>query len=461
MIEGGPAIPGDICLLETFPEEYRGDLFLIDYHGWINTITIEDDKVTAIKAFAKLEKGITDLKFNPMDGKLYYVHLIEGKVRQITFGGIRPPNAEIEVDQFFGASPLAINFVGENSQSFDESQLSYEWDFGDNTTSNEENPTHTYDIGSEIKTYEVQLVVRDTSGNVGRSKQLISVNNTPPAVSISSIVDNQTYSQSTINIFDLEATVIDNESADENLEYSWQVNLHHSEHVHLGPIDNDHITYALIDPTGCDLESFFYKVTLKVEDEHGLLATDEVNLMPYCGDDFSEFVSLVGQYEDEGIRLIWDIGIEQDVKEYIIEKTDNFRFEPIGVVSANGSSSYDFLDTNPFIGDNFYRIRSVNTNGDRDYSNVVSRIFTQSFGYSIAPNPVFDLCHIEVTQPSLATVDFRLFDASGKLYTEENLEFTNSQFAEFSVNMVDVPSGVYFYSLIVNGESVNGRLVKF
>lgn len=461
LIEGGSALPGDICSNNSFPEEYQGDLFLVDYHGWINTITVVDDKVTEIKAFAKLEKGITDLQFNPFDGKLYHVHFVEGKVRQITYGGIRPPDASIVVDKFYGASPLSVNFSSDESQSFDESQLSYEWDFGDGATSSEENPTHTYDLGTEIKSFEVSLTVRDTSGNEDRARQLISVNNTPPQIDISSIENNQTYSQVTTNIFDLEAEVIDNESSDENLHYSWQVNLHHSEHVHLGQIDNDHSTFALIDPTGCTLESFFYRVFLTVEDEHGLSTKEFVDLLPYCGDDFSEFLSLDAIYKADGIELEWEVSLEDDVVEYIVEYTDNFRFTPIATIPADGALSYKYQHENPTMGDNYYRIRSVNANGDRHYSNVVTRVFTDSFGYQIVPNPVIDNARITISRPSLEEVNFRLYNIAGEFIQGFKQSYTNRQFVEISHDMSLLSTGVYVFQLEVNGEMVTGRLVKF
>lgn len=461
LIEGGSAMPGDICELSNFPEEYFGDLFLIDYHGWINAITIDNDEVTKIKPFAKLEKGITDLQFNEIDGKLYYVHVIDGKIRQITYGGIRPPLSVIESDKFYGSSPLTVNFSGEKSQSFDESELSFEWDFGDGEGSDLINPIHTFDIGEDIQSFEVQLIVKDTSGNISRSNKLISVNNTPPKVSIVSVEDQQTYSQSATNIFDLKANVVDSEHLDSELDYSWQINLHHSGHVHLGPIDSNHETFALIEPTGCELESFFYEVTLSVMDSEGLIGRDTVDLLPYCGDDFSEFVSLDGIYLEDGILLEWEISLEDQVAEYIVEHTNGFNFQPVGFVSANGSSSYNFVHDSPNIGDNYYRIRTRNSAGDRDYSNIINRKFTNSFGYTIGPNPVISDCFIMISRPFLEKVDFLLYDLSGKLIHEEHRSLTNHQEINLAVDLENVPTGVYAYKLLVNGDQIAGRLVKF
>lgn len=461
VIEGGSAMPGAFCDSSLFPEEYLGDLFMLDYHGWINTITIENDQVTEIKKFAKLEKGITDLQFNPFNGKLYYVHLIDGKVVEVSYGGIRPPVAKIGLDKLYGNSPLVVNFEGSGSQSFDESLLSYEWSFGDGEMSIEENPMHTFDVGSEIQTFEVTLTVRDTSGNVDSTRKLISINNSPPLVNITSIEDGQTYSQATVNIFDLEAAVTDLEDDQDALKYTWQVNLHHSDHVHLGPVDNDPATYALIDPTGCTLESFFYRIYLTVEDEAGLIGKDSVSLYPFCDDDFSQFDQFTASFVEDGVLLKWDIAIEDDVDYYIVERTDDFKFEPIQTIDAEGLMSYSFLDSQPFEGVNRYRIRSVNTNGDRDYSELRVLTYFSSFGYHLSPNPVTHFFNIEVSKPFINKIEFRLFDLTGKKYFESIEEYDNLQIVNTGLDLLHVPSGVYVYHLIVDGERISGKITKF
>ncbi len=461
VLEGGSAMPGAFCDSELFPEEYLGDLFMMDYHGWINVISIENDQVTEIKPFAQLETGLTDLQFNPFNGKLYYVHVADGTVTEISYGGIRPPVAEIEMDQFFGTSPLVVNFSGASSESFDESELSYEWTFGDGGTSTDENPIHTFDIGSNIQSFEVSLVVRDSSGNLDRTTETISVNNSPPYVEITSIVDGETYSQATVNNFDLKAEVIDLEQENSELEYSWQVNLHHNEHVHLGPIDDTPETYALIEPTGCTFEIFYYQVLLSVKDNFGLVGTDTVTIFPYCDEDFSEFEDFTAMYVEGGVQLDYQVNIENDVDYYVVERTDDFAFQEIGRINADGSGAYTFLDSQPLDGVNRYRIRTVSLNGDRDYSVVRTLNYQYSFGFNVAPNPVTHFLNIEISQPFLQTVDVRLFDMSGKMIHESNQEFSNSQSANVSVDLLNIPSGVYIYQLIVNGEVAGGKITKF
>ncbi len=68
-----------------------------------------------------------------------------------------------------------INF--KNSSTFSNgSVVSWDWDFGDNTTSTSQNPTHVY---LSSGTYTVKLIVTSNTGSKGTLSQLIVVNNKP------------------------------------------------------------------------------------------------------------------------------------------------------------------------------------------------------------------------------------------------------------------------------------------
>jgi chitodextrinase len=60
-----------------------------------------------------------------------------------------------------GEPPLTVQFSSSASKDLDGSIASVEWDFGDGTTSNDPNPTHTY---TEPGLYEVTLTVTDDHG---------------------------------------------------------------------------------------------------------------------------------------------------------------------------------------------------------------------------------------------------------------------------------------------------------
>ncbi|WP_321423205.1 PKD domain-containing protein [uncultured Methanobacterium sp.] len=69
-----------------------------------------------------------------------------------------PPVASFTSNATTGAAPLTVQFNDTSSNS----PTSWLWDFGDNTTSTEQNPTHTY---TSAGTYTVTLTATNSAGN--------------------------------------------------------------------------------------------------------------------------------------------------------------------------------------------------------------------------------------------------------------------------------------------------------
>lgn len=74
-----------------------------------------------------------------------------------------------------GEIPFVVQFDG--SLSSGDGELIFDWDFGNGTTSNEINPSHTY---STVGEYEVSLTITDQNGNKNSDKIMIKVNDVSP-----------------------------------------------------------------------------------------------------------------------------------------------------------------------------------------------------------------------------------------------------------------------------------------
>ena len=79
---------------------------------------------------------------------------------QIYIVGEPLPRAHATSDQQISRPPCKINFKA-TGEDFDGEIVSYHWDFGDENTSNEQNPTYTY---TNCGTYTVNLTVTDDDG---------------------------------------------------------------------------------------------------------------------------------------------------------------------------------------------------------------------------------------------------------------------------------------------------------
>ena len=74
-----------------------------------------------------------------------------------------------------------MQFSSEGSEDADGDELTFEWTFGDGSTSTEANPTHTY---TEPGTYNVRLTATDSTGKAGTSSLVMVAGNTRPTVEL-------------------------------------------------------------------------------------------------------------------------------------------------------------------------------------------------------------------------------------------------------------------------------------
>jgi len=102
------------------------------------------------------------------------------------------------------------------------------------------------------------------------------------------------------------------------------------------------------------------------------------------------FVSIRAYDKDEGIQIEWDTEIEENVQGYEVERsTDGVHFSEVGAVKAIGSGAnhYNWFDVSPANGNNYYRVKAVDIDGQFKYTSVVT-VRTTNTMISVYPNPV-------------------------------------------------------------------------
>lgn len=309
---GNCAIGGIWYTGNNFPPEYKNTYFLGDYgKAWIKTLQFdEQDKPIKINNFIGSGAIVLAMAMSPIDGALYYVHLggdpLVQEVRKISFSGNKPPVAIASSDKTYGSGPLAVQFTVNTSTDPEGGMLTYEWNFGDGSpVSTVANPLHTFTAtAGAILLRNVILKVTDSLGLSATTKIIISINNTPPVVKITSPVNNSVYPLNAETVADLIATVSDSEQSGNGLSYSWQTILHHNNHIHVEPTDTNRITTADIAPVGCDGETYYYTISLTVTDAAGLSATDEVAIYPDCNSTLN-VTGLSASAGDTQVTLNW------------------------------------------------------------------------------------------------------------------------------------------------------------
>ncbi|MBJ6119118.1 PQQ-dependent sugar dehydrogenase [Pontibacter sp. BT310] len=294
------------------PAAYKNTYFFGDYGaGWIkNAVFDANNKLTAIRNFIGKDATVTGFATNPVTGGLYYINYATKVIKISYYGGNLPPKAVAKADKLFGTSPLTVKFTGSESTDPENKALKYEWDFGDGSAkSTVANPEHTY-TSSQIVTRDVVLKVTDVGGLTSIAKLTITLNNTPPVVKITSPAKGALYPLDKATTYNLKADVTDKEHSGDQLKYEWQTALYHNTHNHPEPIDTKKETTAIITPIGCDGETYFYRISLKVTDAGGLSATDFVDVYPDCSGGITKPIAIASPANNAS----YGIGQQIDLK---------------------------------------------------------------------------------------------------------------------------------------------------
>jgi glucose/arabinose dehydrogenase len=288
---GGNAACGSVWYTGTdFPAEWRNVFFQSDFSGqWIRAFAIDGQhQLTNARSFASGEYFVF-LTSHPQTGGLYYCSVAygskPGSVRRISYapGGNRPPVAVASVDRQYGASPLGVQFSSALSTDPDGTALTYNWNFGDGTTSTAANPLKTYTVTGP-KRYDAMLTVRDAGGATASSAVVITVNNTPPVVEITTPGPGVQYPLSGDTTYNLTASVADVEHPLSTLTHQWQVTLVHDNHEHLDLVVNATTTPATFQALGNDASAtYYYRINLRVTDPLGLTTLTERIFTPQAG----------------------------------------------------------------------------------------------------------------------------------------------------------------------------------
>ena len=93
----------------------------------------------------------------------------------ILVGVNSPPSANASASKSGGVAPLTVAFSSAGSVDPDGTTLTYNWNFGDGTSSTATNPSKTY---SAAGVYSAVLTVSDGTNNVSATPISITVGNT-------------------------------------------------------------------------------------------------------------------------------------------------------------------------------------------------------------------------------------------------------------------------------------------
>lgn len=269
----GPVYRGN-----TYPASYKGQMFVSDYaQGFLRTInpTVASNAYTT---FATGNGPVIDMDVGP-DGKLYFVTISGATLYRLdyTSGTVnQPPTAQAGANATSGPAPLIVNFSSAGSVDPENTSLSYQWDFGDGTSSTQANPTKTYNNNGQ---YTVHLTVSDGVNNTPANALTIKVGS-QPIVTFSAPNPAALFKGNDVVTYAATATEANGTPiANSNLQTT--ITLYHSDHTHpfMGPLTGGTGSFTI--PTAGELSpDIWYRITVTATGAGGVTGSAYVEVHP-------------------------------------------------------------------------------------------------------------------------------------------------------------------------------------
>jgi hypothetical protein len=173
-------------------------------------------------------------------------------------------------------------------------------------------------------------------------------------------------------------------------------------------------------------------------------------------------VAFDAEKEETAVKLTWNTSFETNSDFFEIQRSlDAKEWQPLGRVASAGESkgqaSYDFTDSNPVAGDNYYRLKMADRDGSFAFSQI-RKVSWADGGLAVFPNPAVDQLEVDVKEWS-NVAKVRILNAGGAT-VKETREIAGSGGKYLS--LTGFKPGNYILQIIYrDGSSERTHFVKY
>lgn len=170
------------------------------------------------------------------------------------------------------------------------------------------------------------------------------------------------------------------------------------------------------------------------------------------------FIDVRAQWQNKDVLVSWDVANEDNIDHYDVERSGNgSNFSKVHAETATGSSTYHWLDTDPLMENNFYRIRSVGEGGDIKYSEIVKVSRSKAVqSITVYPNPVKEdgMLYVDLQNSDAGKYQLQLLNEAGQVVHNQTLTH-NGGSTVYSIQLHQMLShGNYILKVMKNGKPV-------
>lgn len=169
-----------------------------------------------------------------------------------------------------------------------------------------------------------------------------------------------------------------------------------------------------------------------------------------------ELLSFKGELAQAAVALTWSTGSEYNNKGFEVERSQDGRsWKALAFVAGAGttieSQTYNWLDTAPNEGVNYYRLKQLDFDGVFEYSDIIAILVPTAYTDKliVTPNPTNGKVTYRLSDKT-PIEHIQLFDANGNLLKNSTL----------ITNELDLPTGTYTLLAISGGKRFIAVVVK-
>ena len=163
------------------------------------------------------------------------------------------------------------------------------------------------------------------------------------------------------------------------------------------------------------------------------------------------------------VEIKWSTASELNNASFTIEKSiDGQTWSSIGTINGAKTSkvvnNYGLVDFKPVAGFQFYRLKQTDVDGTIAFSKAVALNFSKTsiFNVTLYPNPAQDALNIQTDNNATGEVNIQIMNSMGEMVYTQVLNAGLLQ----TIDIASLMPGIYFVSLVSDGETKIIRLLK-
>ncbi|MEO6000581.1 MAG: T9SS type A sorting domain-containing protein [Chitinophagaceae bacterium] len=158
------------------------------------------------------------------------------------------------------------------------------------------------------------------------------------------------------------------------------------------------------------------------------------------------------------VLLNWKTASEWNTKDFTIQRSSttanwNNIGTQVATNSRGNSSDYNFTDTKPMAGKNYYRLLQNDQDGVTSFSKVVLIDNSELSVFTVFPNPAVTFLTVQLPKTGSSTL--KLFDNAGRLVQQDQFNGRN-----FVLDVKGITPGIYHLQISQQGIIYNRKFVK-